>query len=105
MEWVWSCDAKVGERKSNMTEKLPEQYLLAMFLRQFPPMQIQCQKDFGWICPPHPCFLDQALPRNWIIFRRSRFDGLPVGNSSNCFIAFRSSASFFRNSRLASVSK
>jgi hypothetical protein len=47
----------------------------------------------------------QALPRNWMIFRRSRFDGLPAGNSSNCFIALRSAATFWRSSRLASASR
>ena len=47
----------------------------------------------------------QALPRNWMIFRRSRFDGLPAGNSSNCFIALRSAATFRRSSRLSSVSR
>jgi hypothetical protein len=47
----------------------------------------------------------QALPRNWIIFRRSRLDGLPEGNCSNCFIALLSAATFRRSSRLASVSR
>ena len=37
--------------------------------------------------------------------RRSRFDGLPSRNASKCGIAFRSSASFSRDSRLASVSR
>src|SRR5208282_479039 len=47
----------------------------------------------------------QALPRNWMIFRRSRLEGRPAGSSSNCFIAFRSAATFRRNSRAASVSR
>jgi hypothetical protein len=46
-----------------------------------------------------------TLPRNWMILRRSRFDGLPAGNSSNCLIALRSAATFSRSSRLASVSR
>jgi hypothetical protein len=37
--------------------------------------------------------------------RRSRFDGLRSGSGANCCIAFRSSASFLRASRLASVSQ
>ena len=47
----------------------------------------------------------QALPRNWMILRRSRFDGRAAGNSSNCRMALRSAATFWRNSRLASVSR
>src|SRR5438876_731317 len=50
-----------------------------------------------------PC--GQVLPRNWMIFRRSRLDGLPAGNCSNCFIDLRSAATFRRSSRLASVSR
>ena len=40
-----------------------------------------------------------------MILRRSRFDGLPAGRTSNCRAAFRSAATFWRNSRLASVSR
>ena len=39
-----------------------------------------------------------SLPRNWMILRRSRFDGLLPGDASKGRIAFRSSANFWRNS-------
>ena len=56
--------------------------------------------------PCSPSFAcGQALPRNWMIFRRSRFEGLPAGKSSNCFNPLRSAATFRRSSRLASVSR
>ncbi len=44
-------------------------------------------------------------PRSWFNFLRSCFDGLPSGSTSNCIITRRSSATFRRNSRLASVSR
>jgi hypothetical protein len=47
----------------------------------------------------YPLFL------NWKILRRSRFDGLLSGAGEKLFISFRSSASFFRRSWLASVSE
>jgi len=46
-----------------------------------------------------------ALPRNWMILRRSRFDGLPSGAGMKFIIDLRCSVSFWRNSRLASVSR
>src|SRR5271156_4358577 len=55
--------------------------------------------------PSHWIGRGQDRPRNWMIRRRSRLDGLPVGNSSNCFMALRSAATFIRSSRLASVSR
>ena len=45
------------------------------------------------------------LPRSRSRSRRSRFEGLPSETPSNCCIAFRSCASFSRDSRLASVSR
>ena len=44
-------------------------------------------------------------PRNWMMCRRSRFDGRPSGRISNSRIAFRSAAAFWRSSRLSSVSR
>ena len=48
---------------------------------------------------------DQILPRNWMIFRRSRSEGLPAGSSSNCFVALRSAATFRRRLRRAAMQR
>src|SRR5262249_1827756 len=43
--------------------------------------------------------------RNWMILRRSRFEGLPAGAGEKFIVALRSSRTFWRSSRLASVSR
>ena len=59
----------------------------------------------GWLGWSQINALAQRRPRNWAISRRSRFDGRPACEASNCGIALRSSAIFRRNSRLAFVSR
>jgi hypothetical protein len=77
---------------------------------------------FEWVLPPlvispvraHakapgacacPVLHQSNLPRKRSISLRFLFDGFPPGHASKAFAAFRSSASFNRNSRLASVSR
>jgi hypothetical protein len=51
-----------------------------------------------------PC-VTYDRPRNWMMWRRSRFEGRPAGSCSNWCMALRSAATFIRRSRLASVSR
>ena len=59
--------------------------------------------SFG--CARFCCGRIYERPRNWLIFRRSRFEGRLIGAGVKCIMPLRSSATLARASRLASVSR
>ena len=62
-------------------------------------IQRNCARDHSSLLP------SLLRPRNWMILRRSRLEGLRAGRSSKSRRALRSAAAFRRSSLLASVSR